>query len=112
MAISGRQTNTMAEFIQKMLRLITDAKIAPDSDLPFLVNLETQLLQYVKQPMEEAGMDMSGLDAGLNAGTLPGEPALVGNRVGFSPTPGGGVPGIRQGMNMPPVDDLARLLTQ
>lgn len=107
MAISGRQTNTMAEFIQKMLRLITDAKIAPDSDLPFLVNLETQLLQYVKQPMEEAGMDMSGLNA-----QMPGEPTLVGDRVGFSPSPGGGVPGVRQGMNMPPVDDLARLLTQ
>ena len=108
MPISGRQTNTMEEFIQKFLRLITDAKVAEDADLPFLVSLETQLLQYIKQPMEDAGVDTSQMGP-------PQEPPMgempMGSG-GFTPSPGPGVPGVRSGPQMPNPDELRRLVTQ
>lgn len=112
MPISGRQTNTMEEFVQKFLRLITDAKIAPDADLPFLVNLETQLLDYVKQPMQQAGVDTSQM-GGTPQPQGPGDTGgMMGLQQGFSPTPGPGVPGIQSGPTPPNPDELRRLLTQ
>lgn len=103
MAMSGRQTNTMEEFIQKMLRLISDAKVAPDADLPFLVQVETMLLDYVHKPMEQAGMDMSAMPENQPPGMMGGQ--------GFAPTPGPGVPGIRSGPPpMPNPDELRRVL--
>lgn len=111
MPISGRQTNTMEEFVQKFLRLITDAKTAEDADLPFLVNLETQLLQYVKAPMAQAGVDTSQMQGGFpppNPQT-GGAGGVMGG--GFAPTPGQGVPGVQSGPTAPNPDELRRLLT-
>jgi len=108
MAMSGRQTNTMEEFIQKMLRLISDAKIAPDSDLPFLVQLETSILEYVHKPMQDAGMDMSAMPENQPPMDTGG---MLGMGQGFAPTPGPGVPGIRSGPPpMPNPDELRRVL--
>ena len=117
-----RSTNTLDEFIRKMLHLISDAKASPDiddqRDLPFLVGLETDILQFIRQPLEQAGMqtgegspmapDMNGM---MGGGGPPGPPGL-GQPMsqGLPPeltTGGGGVPALR---NTPPTEGMAEQL--
>jgi len=48
--IGQQQNNTMAEGIRKMLQNITDMKLMPDADLPWLINMETEMIQYLRPP--------------------------------------------------------------
>lgn len=100
---SSRSTNTMEEFIPKMMHLIGDAKASPDismeRDLPFLVDLETQILQYVRAPLEEAGVPTGegspmAPDAGMGGGMpMPGPMPGPGG-----PGMGGAPPGVTPGI--------------
>lgn len=101
---SSRETNTMSEGLRKMLSEITNLKTMPDSDLPFLINLETQILDYLRTPTA----------ATQGGQPLPGGP-MGGGPMGMMPqappgTPAGG--GIGMGAGMPNPDELRRVLQQ
>jgi hypothetical protein len=90
----------MQEFIPKMMHLIGDAKASPDismeRDLPFLVDLETQILQYVRAPLEEAGvptgegspMAPDAMMGGEMGGGMPMGGPPMGQQVPAGLTPG------------------------
>lgn len=104
---SSRSTNTMAEFLQRMLSDISQAKTLPDADLEFLIGLETGILQKLRAPVDAMAGQMNGVspaDQGL--GQMPG-PLPVG--AGGAP-PTGGVPGIRSEPAAPNPDELRRMI--
>jgi hypothetical protein len=85
---SQRETNTMAEGLQRVLNEITKMKVMPDGDLPFLVQLETEILQYLKAPSPDQGQQQappqqSPLDGAMSQ-VMGGAPPMAG--------PGGGGP--------------------
>lgn len=92
MATGTRQTNTAVEGLRKLLGDIADMKLADDADLPFLINLETMILQHLKQGASNALDTSGGAPAGL--GGTPAPPP------GMGAPPG--VPGLMQGPSMPP----------
>jgi hypothetical protein len=111
--MSGRQTNTLDEFLQKMMRLISDAKqVADNNGLAFLIQLETMILQYIRAPLQQAGVAMPPMGGG-QAGMPGGQPAPPGMPPpGMPPgmmTPPGLTPG-PQGVG-PAADEFRRILT-
>lgn len=116
--------------------MIADAKTLPDADLEYLVNMETNLLGRIRQPidnMQAAGSTsvpgapsmMPGMPPGIPPGTPtgmpPGMPGMPGGGMGgLGPAPNGimapggprppAVPGMRQGANIPPLAELARVI--
>jgi hypothetical protein len=66
----------MIEFLQKMLKNIAEAKMLPDADMAFLINMENTVLERAKQPVTDL----------RNQGVLP--PAQSGPPMGGG---GGGV---------------------
>jgi hypothetical protein len=111
-----RSMNTQTEVLSKMASMIFDAKVSEDGDLPFLIQLETMILSYLKngpegQGQEDPGMaGMAGPPPDGGAGPLTAMPG---------PMPGGPPPG------MPPAagptqmasgaetgDELRRMLQQ
>lgn len=115
MATGGRTTNTMSEMLTNMLRDISVAKTLPDADLEFLVNLETNILMKLRQPLEAAAGQMGGAAAGMPPGEQPMMPPLMpmGPAVAEAPVPppmGQEVPGLRNQPPGPSPDELARLM--
>lgn len=116
---SSRSTNTMAEFLQRMLGDIAEAKTLPDADLGFLIQIETTILQKLRAPIDalmgqmqgaQEGDPMMGGQAGLPAMPMipPGGGMGGGNPL---PIPGGErVTGTRMEPNMPNMDELRRTL--
>lgn len=106
MASGTRGTNTQAEALKKMLSGITEMKTMPDADLPFLTNVETVILGYLRAPFEAQQQQVSA-QPGMGA------PAGVGPAMGGPPPgmAGGRVPGILNHAPQPPVDELRRLLS-
>lgn len=110
----SRSTNTMAEFLQRMVGDIADAKVLPDADLEFLIQLETTILQKLRAPIDAlmgqmqtnpmAQNPMSGSPAGMAQGAMSG---------GQPPTPPAQqrVAGIRMDPNMPNPDELRRMIS-
>lgn len=45
-------TNTHEEVLRKMLSLCNDLKLTPDADLEWDVNLETMMLQKLREPID------------------------------------------------------------
>lgn len=120
---ASKSVNTMAEILKGVMQDLQLAKMMPDADLSFLVSLETQILSYLKQPLQNmagqlppnqlpssnpgnmpggggmpsgtpAGMDMSQI------GPLPSSP--MGARMAGGGPPGGGQP--------PNMDEMRRLM--
>lgn len=104
----------------KMLRSLADMKVLPDADLEWVLGIEMQVVQKLREPiemMEQQGttgvpgmppmsgpmgpMAQMGQEMPLPMGPPPGGPMM-----------GGGVPGIRNEAPMPNPDELRRLLTQ
>lgn len=106
MATGTRQSNTMVEGLRKLVGQITELKMTEDADLPFLINLETQVLQYIKQGADQALQGPPAMGGGAPAG-------LMGSA---APPPGMGSPpgtaGLMQGPAMPNPDELRRVLSQ
>jgi len=121
---SQRSTNTMAEGLKRFLGQLADLKTMDDADMGFLVNMETQILDYIKGPAkaQEAAMAMGGsmpltpqLASAAPGGVPQGLPSL-----GPGGMPPGGLPplppaprppgGLRAEPQMPPVDELRRML--
>lgn len=88
--MATRVDNTMVEWLQKMLKNIAEAKLLPDADMAFLVELENTILTKAKQPVEEMRQQ----------GVLP-------------PAQGGGAPSYGGVMGSPPMpnsDEMMRML--
>lgn len=113
MAAGTSGTNTMAEGLRKLLGQITDLKLTPDADLPFLINLETQVIHQINQGVEGAFKNNGGGMPGGPGGMSGGPAGLMGTP---SPPPGMGspqmVPGLQQGPAGPNPDELRRVLAQ
>ena len=92
----------MVEGLRKLLSSITDLKMTEDADLPFLINLETQVLQYIKQGADQALQPGGGAPMGMGGMSSP--PPGMGSPAG--------VPGLQQGPMMPNPDELRRVLSQ
>lgn len=87
---SQRETNTMAEGLQKVLNELTKMKVLPDSDLPFILQLESEIVSYLRPP--EAGGSATQGDLGT-----------MGNAM--QTVMGGGTPG----PGMPNPDEMRRM---
>lgn len=88
---SARETNTMSEGLHRILNEITKMKVMPDGDLPFLVELETDIINYLRPMTEGAqGGEMGGMAGGMGA-PVP-EMAMAGGGGGM-PMDMGGAPG-------------------
>jgi hypothetical protein len=103
--------NTMVEALQRIYKSITEAKLVQDADMPFLVQMETMLLDRIKQPVDQ--MQQQGMFGGAPApGAMP-----PGMAPGMNPAPaapsfggmGGGMGGVAQGA-APNFDELRRML--
>lgn len=113
MPTGGRTTNTMSEMLTNMLRDISVAKTLPDANLEFLISMETQILQFLRQPYDAAAGQLGDAAAGMPPGQDPNLPPLMpmGPAVPDAPIPPPpGVPGLRQQPTGPSPDELARLL--
>lgn len=107
MATGTRGTNTMVEGLRKLLSSITDLKMTEDADLPFLIGLETEVLQRIKGGADQAlqgGAPPGGMGAPMGIGGMSSPPPGMG-------TPPG-TPGLQQGPQMPNPDELRRVLSQ
>lgn len=116
--MATRSANTMSEVLQQILGELSQAKLAPDADIEFLLTIETQILQKLRQPVQDA-MQSSGLsgqpgqppqqDPGAGMGGMPG--GMPGGMQGAPPA-APGVAGLRTSPGAPNPDELRRLLTQ
>lgn len=120
---SQRSTNTMQEFLQRMLGDLANAKTLPDADLQFLVGLETAILQKLREPVDAlAGQTeaLGGMEQGQAEALPPMDPAMTGGGGGGTPMPGGvgmsgagggpGLPGVMSAPQTIPPDELRRML--
>ena len=98
MAVRG--TNTMQEALQRLLTDVAQMKTLADSDLPWLVELESMILTKIKEPVQ--AMQQPG-------GPLaqPGPPPPMGGGMPAGAPMGGGM---NAGPQMPNPDELQRLL--
>lgn len=94
----------MVEGLRKLLSSITDLKMTEDADLPFLINLETEVLQRIKGGADQALQGQPGMGAPMGIGGMASPPPGMG-----SPP---GTPGLQQGPMMPNPDELRRVLSQ
>jgi hypothetical protein len=120
----------MAEMMQRMLGDLAQAKLLPDADLQFIIELETQIITKARQPldaMQQAGVTQAGggMGMGMQGGgmpqmqpPMPGPPpmppmppgAMPGGGQNPSMPPPGGVPGVMSNPSAPSADELQRLL--
>lgn len=101
----SRSVNTMAEVLKQIIGLIAEAKLMPDADLSFLLNMETQLVQYLRQPIENMAGQMPPSNVpSSNPGNMPGGGGMPSGAPMQSGVPPGGAPGPM----MPPSPMAAR----
>ena len=128
-----RTMNTMAEGLTSLAQMLTDLKFAPDADIPWLIQLETEVLRKSREmqpqpselpppPMPQGGgapvgpggggadiaalMGMPAGPPGMGGGMVPPPPALPGGVGPVPMTQGGGLQG-RAPING---DEIGRLL--
>ncbi len=110
MAASGASgKNTQAEALRSVLANIADMKTFPDADLPYLIQLESQILTKLREPFAAMQQQAYGPQPGA-PGAGPQMPGAGG--MGVAPAPGGGVPGLQNGAPLPPMDELRRVLSE
>lgn len=121
-----RDTNTMMEALRGVLQDLAFISTLPDADLEFVSGLQNTILQKVREPImayqqqvaQNSGMggapaDPMGGAGAAGMGGMAGQLAMGGGAPpppAAPPAPSGGVPGVRNGGTMPPVDELRRLL--
>lgn len=93
--MATRTTNTQSEALSKLIRTIADIKQYEDADMAFLINLETQIIDYLKRPLQEMAQQ-----ADPTLGMMPGGPPVT-----PSGMPGGPPP------QAPSPDSLQRLMS-
>lgn len=103
--MATRTDNTMSEALQKLHKEVAQLKLLADADLPFIIELETMLIDKIKNPMmqmQDDGMLPPGGPDPMMGGAPQG-----GGYVGEGMPVGGGV---MQGSPMPNPDELRRLV--
>lgn len=114
--MASRSTNTMAEFLQRMLGDLAEAKTLPDADLQFLIQMETTILQKLRAPIDALMGQTGGGGNPMSQGQGGGQPDMQGMQGGLDPTmlpqpaPAGRVTGTRMEAPMPNVDELRRMM--
>ncbi len=112
------KVDTYDEGLQSILTAINKVKLIADANLPFVISLETQVLEEFRSP--ERRMQAQGMipgeqqnPAGMGALGLPGGMGGMGGGGMGSPPPsfaGAGVPGMQTAPPSNP-DELRRILT-
>lgn len=97
--MATRVDNTMVEFLQKILKDVATAKLLPDADMAFLVQLENTILERAKQPVTNM----------RDQGILP--PAQAAPMSMGMPGMGGGGGGVMGSPPPPNPDELRRMLS-
>lgn len=114
---SSRSTNTMQEGLNGLLSSISEMKTMPDADLNFLIQLETTILQKIREPYDQMSGQMSAPTPGGQPmppppGAMPGGMPGGGGPGGFPMGQGGGARGMRTEPAAPNPDELRRMLGQ
>lgn len=98
--MATRSTDTMQEWLQRIIQDIAQAKTLGDADLAWLTQFETMALQKIREPIE--AMKQPG-------GVLAGPSAPPSGPQGMPAGQGMGG-GMMAGAQMPNPDELQRLL--
>jgi hypothetical protein len=117
MAVRG--TNTMQEALQRLLTDVAQMKTLGDSDLPWLVELESMVLTKIKAPveaMQQQGGPLAQPGGAPQSHQMPDGSTMAGPPMGPPPGPQGmpaGAPmgGMNAGASAPNADELQRLLS-
>jgi hypothetical protein len=130
--MATRSTNTMSEVLISILEMLASAKVMPDADVAWIINLETQIadkarepyksMQGGQQPAPEAapgGMpgggapDLSSLLGGMGPGMPgpPNNPGMGGPPMPQMPAPMTGArPGGGGGMSASGMGEVSRIM--
>lgn len=113
--MAQRSMNTQTEILGKINGLISEAKLAPDADIPFLIGLETQIITKMREPFEAAAGQMGappGNSVDMGAGMADAAMAVMPGGGGGSPMgapgPGGPMPASIPGGAMRQSPDMMR----
>lgn len=107
---NSRGTNTQSEALQGILGEIASIKTFPDADIEWLLGIETQILQKLREPVQQA---IQNSDIGSQ---VPQSPGMGGGGMPMTPPPTGGmpmpggVPGMRSGVGPINPDELRRVV--
>lgn len=111
-----RSQNTMAEGLQSVLQDITTMKTMPDADIEWLINLETEILQKLREPFEQMQGQLPQAPGSAVPGPMPPGQGAMPTGVG-GPMGGGGpanmtpgVRGLRSSPAMPNPDEVRRMV--
>jgi hypothetical protein len=94
--------DSTADIFKKILNLLNDAKVAPDADAAFILDIERQLVEKIREPIAMQ----------QQAGIMPGNGGMSTPAGGPSPIPmqSGG---LQAGPSQPAAaDELRRLLNR
>lgn len=115
--------DTMGDLLEQIMGLLSKAKVVIDADLPWILDLEAQVVEKLRSPitqMQRAGImpagggQMGGQQMGGDPmapppmAAPPGMPAPVGPSIPPMPLQSGG---LSQGPGAPNPDELRRILS-
>lgn len=113
--MASRSTNTMREFVERLVQDLAQAQTLADADLPFLLGLQGQCIEWTRDPQKklaEQGLvpnDQQQPPPPMQ-GAPQGPPPGGGGMPGFAA--GGGRGGVMPGAPAPNSDELTRLLSK
>lgn len=114
-----RTTDSMMEALRGIMQDLAYIQTLPDADLDFITNLQQQVLDRVRAPIQAAMQGSTPQAAPSEIGALGGGGGMGGGMAAqlgmpempMTTQPATQVPaGMRNGGSMPPVDELRRLL--
>lgn len=112
----SRTANTQAEGLQNLIQEIAKMKTMPDADIAFLTSVETNILQYLRQPIQQMTGQMGPNQAPTaSPGMPPGQMPQSGPPMQLPSTPMGArgpMPGMAGAMSPggPPTDEIRRMM--
>lgn len=114
--MATRSTNTMQEGMAGLMQSIQEMKLMPDADLPWLINLETQIISKV-QSQYGASNQVPPPGAPGNAQPAPPDPTMMAAMggggmpmMGANTGSGVGTRGMQVGPAAPNPDEIRRMI--